>query len=268
MPLIEIDNATVWRGSTRVFDHFSLTVKRGEAVAVLGPNGSGKTTLLKLINRELYPVANGRSPVRILGDERWDVWDLRAHIGLISADLQAGFTPRSAVYDAIASGFFSSIGIDARLRDRIEVAQHERVEFVLQAVGLAALRDRAFGTLSTGQQRRCLLGRALVHDPHTLILDEPTSGLDMTAGFDFLARVGELIRCGRSILLVTHLLSEIPPEIERVVVLKNGKVAADGPKASVLTAALLSDVYETNLLMTEIDGHYFAWPAARTFRRP
>jgi iron complex transport system ATP-binding protein len=258
--LIEIKNATVWRGSTRVFHDFSLTIRQHERVAILGPNGAGKTTLLKLINRELYPVAGNDSTVRILGRERWNVWELREHIGLVSQDLQNQFMPNSTVLDAIVSGFFSTIGVHLQLRDLIEAEQLEKAESVMAMLGLESLREREFSTLSTGQQRRCLLGRALVHDPDTLILDEPTSGLDMTASFDYLARIRELARRGCSLLLVTHHLNEIPPEIQRVVILKNGSVAADGPKASVLRGDLLSEVYGVGLSIMERDGHYLAYP--------
>jgi len=261
-PLIEIHNATIWRGSTRVFRNFSLTIRQHERVAVLGPNGSGKTTLLKTIYRELYPVVRDGSWVRILGRERWNVWDLREHIGVVSQDLQSGFMPNSTVLEAIVSGFFSSIGVHRHLRDQIDGAQLKRAEAVMRKLGLEAFADREYQTLSTGQQRRCLLGRALVHDPHTLILDEPTSGLDMTASFDFMRRIRELARRGRSLVLVTHHLNDIPPEVDRIIVLKNGVIVADGPKALVLTEALLSDVYEADLRLSEIDGHYLAWPGA------
>ena len=114
--------------------------------------------------------------------------------------------------------------------------------------------------MSTGQQRRCLLGRALVHRPDTLILDEPTAGLDFAASFDYLARIRALARDGRNILIVTHHLNEIPPEVDRVVVLDRGAIAADGAKASVLTPELLSRVYRTRIAVTEIDGYYLAYP--------
>jgi iron complex transport system ATP-binding protein len=262
-PLIEIHNATVWRGSTRVFHRFSLTIQQHERVAILGPNGAGKTTLLKTIDRELYPVVGDDSWIKILGQARWNVWDLRKHIGLVSHDLQSEFMPNATVLDAIVSGFFSSIGVHWQLRDQIEPAQLERAKAVMQTLGLEALREREFRTLSTGQQRRCLLGRALVHDPHTLILDEPTAGLDMSASFEFLAGVRELAKQGCSLVLVTHHLSDIPPEIERVIVLNKGAIAADGPKASVLTGNLLSDVYGTDVRVTEVEGHYFAFSGAR-----
>lgn len=262
VPLIEIHNATIWRGATRVFSNFSLVIRQHERVAVLGPNGSGKTTLLKTINRELYPVAGKNSWIRILGRERWNVWELRKDIGLVFDDLESGFMPNSTVLDAIVSGFFSSIGVHPQLREQITPAQLKRAEELSHMLGLGELANREYRTLSTGQKRRCLLGRALVHDPHTLILDEPTSGLDMTASFDLLARLRELARRGRNLVLVTHHLSDIPPEIERVIVLKNGTVAADGPKASVLTEDVLSDAYETRLQLVEIEGHYFAYAAA------
>ena len=261
-PLIEIQNATVWRGTTRVFEHFSLTIEQGERVAILGPNGAGKTTLLKLINRDLYPVASADSRVTILGSERWNIWELREHIGLVSPDLQSDFLPQSTVLDTIVSGFFSSIGVHFQLRDQVLPRQLEKAGAVMQELGLESLRDRPFETLSTGQQRRCLLGRALVHDPDTLVLDEPTSGLDMTASFDYLARIRVLARRGCSLVLVTHHLDEIPPEIERVVVLKNGEVVADGPKSGILTGELLSEVYETGIGVSVVDGHYLAYPGS------
>ena len=259
-PLIEIANATVWRGTTKVFDRFSLTIEQHERVAILGPNGSGKTTLLKLINRELYPVASDDSYVRILGRDRWNVWELREHIGLVSQDLQSGFMPNATVFDAIVSGFFSSIGVHYQLRDQIEPWQMEKATEVLCSLGLDELREREFKTLSTGQQRRCLLGRALVHDPDTLILDEPTSGMDMSASFDYLTRIRELARHGRNLLLVTHHLNEIPPEIERVIVLKNGAVLADGPKTEVLNGEVMSRAFDAEIRVVEQDGHYLAYP--------
>ena len=259
-PLIEISNATVWRGTTRVFHQFSLLIGQHERVAIIGPNGAGKSTLLKLISRELYPVAADDCRVSILGRERWNVWDLRKHIGLVSQDLQSGFMPNATVLETIVSGFFSSIGVHYQLQKDIGPGHIEKASAVLEMLGLQALRDREFKTLSTGQQRRCLLGRALVHDPDTLIFDEPTAGLDMSASFDYLALMRELADKGRSLVLVTHHLNEIPPEINRVIVLKDGTVVADGGKEDVLTSELMSEVYEANIRITQQEGHFLAYP--------
>jgi iron complex transport system ATP-binding protein len=257
--LIDIHKATIWRGSTRVFHQLTLRIEQHERVAILGPNGSGKTTLLKTINRELYPVAEPGSWIRILGRTHWNVWDLREHIGLVSPDLQAGFHPEVTVFDAIVSGYFSSIGVDRGQYAQLVPAQRARARAVLEMLHLAPLQDRAYSTLSTGQQRRCLLGRALVHEPDTLVLDEPTSGLDLTASFEFMDRVRERLQRGSSLLLVTHHLNEIPPEVDRVIVLGEGQVVADGAKQAVLTRGLLSEVYGVNVRVAEVDGHYLVY---------
>jgi len=130
----------------------------------------------------------------------------------------------------------------------------------MQELGVESLRDTPLKAMSTGQQRRCLLARALVHRPDTLILDEPTAGLDFAASFDYLERLRQLARDGRNILIVTHHLNEIPPEVDRVILLRAGVVAADGPKKAVLTSDVLSKVYETRIRVAEIDGYYLAYP--------
>jgi iron complex transport system ATP-binding protein len=114
--------------------------------------------------------------------------------------------------------------------------------------------------MSTGQQRRCILARALVHRPRTLILDEPTTGLDFAASFDCLGRVRQLAAAGHDIVIVTHHLNEIPPEVDRVILLQDGNVAADGPRGEVLTGERLSDVYGVRVRVALIDDYYLAYP--------
>lgn len=259
-PLIQIRNATIWRGSTRVFEALNLTIEQHERVAILGPNGSGKTTLLKTINRELYPVVEEKSSVRILGREHWNVWELRKHIGIVSHDLHQRYTPTTTAIEVVVSGFHSSIGVHGTLAQRVSNEQVERARETLNILGIDALAKTPLKSMSTGQQRRCLLGRALVHEPQTLILDEPTEGLDFAASFDYLRRIRDLSASGHNIVLVTHHLNEIPPEVERVIVLKNGTIVADGPKTDVLTGEFLSSVYDTAIRISELDGYYLAYP--------
>lgn len=258
--LIEICDATIWRGSTCVFEGLNLDIEQHERVAILGPNGSGKTTLLKTINRELYPVVKQGSYVRILGQERWNVWQLRKQIGVVSNDLHQRYDQTSSALDVVVSGFYSSIGVHGILADRITANERAAATATLSELGLEYLRDTPLERMSSGQQRRCLLARALVHDPTTLILDEPTSGLDFAASFDYLARIRALARDGRNIVIVTHHLNEIPPEVDRVILLQAGKVAADGSKSEVLRGEILSYVYETSIRVAEVDGYFLAYP--------
>jgi iron complex transport system ATP-binding protein len=216
--------------------------------------------LLKAVNRELYPVARPDSVFRILGRDRWNVWELREHIGVVSQDLQQRYTPSTTALEVVVSGFHSSIGVHGILADRVTGEQVESARATLADLGVGALADTPLRSMSTGQQRRCILARALVHRPHTLILDEPTAGLDFAASFDYLQRVRKLSATGHNIIMVTHHLNEIPPEIDRVVLLQEGRIAADGHKRDVLTDDRLSDVYGVRIRVTEIDGFYLAYP--------
>ena len=256
--IIEIRNATVYRGDTKVFESFNLDIERGQSTAILGPNGSGKTTLLKLLSCELYPVVAKDSYVRVLGRERWDVWELRNHFGIISSDLQSEYLGYVPGRDVILSGYYSSIG--TYRHQKFNPEQYLQANKVLQELGIEELKDKTFATMSTGQQRRCLLGRALVNSPENLVLDEPTSGLDLKATFQYLETVRRLIRQGRTVVLVTHHVHEIPPEIKRVVLLDQGKVVTSGAKVEVLNDAALSDLFDTPIHLVDANGYYQVLP--------
>ena len=260
--LIDIRNATVYRGKTRVFDALNLQIRQHEPAAILGPNGAGKTTLLKVINRELYPARRDDSWVRILGRETWNVWELRSHIGVVSHDLQMRYRAATVGLDVVLSGYLSSVGIHGLLGSRISAAQRTHAAEIMAELGIDEFAGTPLKNMSTGQQRRCLLARALVHDPDTLILDEPTAGLDLAASFDYLARIRRLAADGRNIVVVTHQLNDIPPEIDRVILIRDGRVVFDGPKAQALTAKNLGRTYGTEIGVTQVDGYYFAYPPA------
>jgi len=258
--LIEFRNATIWRGSTRVFANLNLVIPQHQPVAILGPNGSGKSTLLKTINCELYPVVKPGSWVRILGRDRWNVWELRKKIGTVSQDLHNRYTPTTTALEVAVSGFVASVGVHGVLADQVNAQQIRRARQTLQSLGMVDFLSTELRSMSTGQQRRCLLARALVHEPATLILDEPTAGLDLAASFDYLRRISQLAESGHNIVMATHHLGEIPPEVGRVILLKDGTVVADGSKAETLTDQWLSKIYETPVRVSVADGYYLASP--------
>jgi iron complex transport system ATP-binding protein len=259
--LIELRNITAYRGDTLVFDDFSLVLERGRNTVILGPNGAGKTTLLKLLTREIYPVYRPQSRLRILGQEEWNVWELRAHLGLVSHDLQRDYVGYACGRDVVLSGFYSSVGTWGH--QQFSAAQQARAARVLDDLDIAHLQTKLFAQMSTGEQRRCLLGRALVNDPHSLILDEPTSGLDLHACFHYLDGIRDLMQRGKTVVLVTHHIHEIPPEIADVVLLRAGRVVARGAKQALLTSANLSDLYGVPIELVQANGWYQALPAGR-----
>jgi iron complex transport system ATP-binding protein len=195
-----------------------------------------------------------------MGKDRTNVWQLRQHIGIVSHDLQQRYTMTTTALEVVLSGFFSSIGVHGTLASRIRETHVRAARASLAELGIEALADTALGSMSTGQQRRCLLARALVHQPDTLILDEPTAGLDFKASFEYLERLRQLAREGRNVIVVTHHLNEIPPEVDRIVLLCEGRIVADGSKRDVLTSAILSDVYDTRVRVAEVDGYFLAYP--------
>ncbi|KIY39088.1 molybdenum ABC transporter ATP-binding protein [Pseudomonas sp. 10-1B] len=257
--MIEFHNVTAYQQHTRVLDGFSLNIGAGEKVAILGPNGAGKSTLLKLISRELYPVERAGSHLKLFGDETVNLWQLRSRIGFVSQDLQEDYTPYTQALDVVVSGFFGAIGAHDHMQPSDEQVQQARK--LLQVVEMLGHERTMFQRLSTGQKRRLLLARALVHGPQALILDEPANGLDMGASLGMLKLLRNFCGQGHAMIITTHHIDEIIPEIERVVLLDQGRIVADGPKSEVLDSASLSELYQTELRITEQNGWYRCWHA-------
>lgn len=255
-PLLEFRNLTVYRDDRLVLDRFSLSIRSGENVAILGPNGSGKSTLLKLVTREVFPVVAPDASLSVLGRDRWLLFELREHLGIVTNDLMASCTREITGGELVLSAFFGSVGlwphhaVTARMRDRAAAA--------LDLMEAAHLSDRVVSQLSSGEARRLLIARALAHGPEALVLDEPTNSLDLRACHDLTTSLRRLAGQGTSIILVTHHLPDIIPEIDRVVALKDGRVFRDGPAAEVLTPEVLSEVFD---LPVDVRRHGAAYVA-------
>ena len=226
-------------------------------MAILGPNGSGKSTLIKTITRECYPLLEPGSSLRILGQSNWNIFELRSHIGLVSNDLMAQCARDITGRELVLSGFFGSIGIwpNHHVTPEMEKIAGRTMEWL----ETSHLRNRWLDELSSGEARRLLIARALIHNPETLLLDEPTTSLDLTALREVRTYLRKLAQNGTGLVLVTHHLDDIVPEIDRVVLLKNGQVYGDGPKVEMLRAEPLSAIFHTAVEVVERDGFFHAW---------
>ena len=241
-PLLELEHVSVQRGAKLALDDVSLTIQAGEHVAILGPNGSGKSSLLKLINRELYPLLRPATRLRIAGRERWNVFELRRWLGVVSNELLAASVRPVTGLDLAVSGFFASIGITPS-QHTVTPDMEARAVRALDRIEASHLAGREMTEMSSGEQRRVLIARALVHEPRALLLDEPGNSLDLRALYDLCESLSRLAREGTGIILVTHHLPEIIPEIDRVVYLKDGRIDADGPRTELLRPARLSKLF-------------------------
>jgi len=245
LPILDCRHATVWRGDIAALRDFSLTLRHGQSVAILGPNGAGKSTLLKLLAGEVRPAADPRTHCRLFGEEYWSIEDLRHRIGVIMPEEVSRFHPQEVARDAVLSSLRGAYG---RTREmRFNRREKSLADEAMRAAGVLALAARFFGTLSSGERRRFLIARALVHQPAVLVLDEPSTALDFAAAIQLTATLRGLAAAGRTLVLVTHHPGEIPPEIQRVVLLRQGAIFADGRKRAVLSAGNLSRLFGTPL---------------------
>jgi len=256
-PLLALENVTVMRGEHPALQDITLRVEAREHVCILGPNGCGKSTLIKTITRECYPLANEGASISILGRERWNVFELRSLLGIVSPDLLASCTTDATGRDVVLSGFFSSTRIFPHHAPSADLL--EKSEAALARLGIAHLAARPVAQMSSGEAKRTLIARALVHEPQTLLFDEPSNALDIGAQMQLRDTMGTLAQSGLGILLVTHHVSEIIPEIERVVMLREGRIVADGPKQEMLTSQRLSSLFRADIQIARRDGYYSAF---------
>ncbi len=255
IPLIDFQNVSVKRGDGLVLDGVTLTIAQGEHVAILGPNGSGKSTLVKVISRDLYPLLKPEPwSLRILGSENWDLFDLRNQLGLVSNDWMQMCTRDFSSSEIVLSGFFGSVGVWPHHQVTPEMERTARE--VMDLLEISHLAGRPTDELSSGEARRILIARALVHNPRALVFDEPSTSLDLHATRELRGILRKLAGRGISIVMVTHHLPDIIPEMRRVVLIRGGRVYCDGPKERVLEAGNLSALFGTPVEVLKRGGYY------------
>ncbi|MDE1162190.1 MAG: ATP-binding cassette domain-containing protein [Acidobacteriaceae bacterium] len=277
--IVDLQHVFVARGASVILNDVSVRIESGEHVVILGPNGCGKSTLLKTITCELYPLTlsedsaermlGTRTPpktsVEIMGRPRWDLTELKRRMGIVSAELPGKQTLTTTGFDAILTGFFSSSTLWPNLTVTDEMRQ--KAEEILTLVGAEKLREKFVGEMSAGQQRRVMIGRAIAGnrgvgnsgDPKMLLLDEPTNALDLAAQQDLRDLLRELASQGTAILLITHHVADIIPEMQRVVMMREGRIVADASKAELLTEAKLTELFGRQIQMSEREGYFNAW---------
>jgi iron complex transport system ATP-binding protein len=254
---VEFEHVSVARGETIVLHDLSLRIASGEHVAILGPNGSGKSTLIKTLTCECYPIVQPGMRLRIFGRERWEVFALRKLLGVVEPQMPGKRTLHASGGDAVLSGFFASSTIWPEME--VSAAMRRRAHASLAQMEAQHLAAKPVGEMSAGEVRRILIARALVHAPKMLLLDEPSNALDLAAQDELRRILRTLAQQGTGILLITHHLADILPEIDRIVMLRGGRIVADGPKRDLLTAARLEELFGVPVTIAQRDGFYNVW---------
>jgi iron complex transport system ATP-binding protein len=259
---LELENVNVARGDRIVLHDVHLTIRAGEHVAILGPNGCGKSTLIFTMTCQIYPMVQPGMRVRIFGRERWDLTQLRKHFGIVAAGLTGTELPgeRTAVttgLDAVIAGFFSASTLWPNLHVTEEM--RERAVEALERMEALHLAQQLVGEMSAGEKRRILIARALVHRPRQLLLDEPSNALDLAAQRELRESLRRLAAEGTGLVLVTHHLGDILPEIERIILMRGGRIAGDGPREEMLTAPKLSELFDTPVRIGRDEEWLHSW---------
>lgn len=244
----------VARGEAVVLHDINLSIRTGEHVAILGPNGCGKSTLIKTITCECYPIVAPGTSIHLLGRDRWDVSQLRRHLGVVEANLPGERTPVTRGLDAVIAGFFSASTLWPNLQATPEM--RTRAHAALELMQATHLETKFVGQMSAGEQRRILIARALVHEPEMLLLDEPANALDIAAQRELRESLRSVARQGTGMIMVTHHLADILPEIDRVIAMRDGRIVADGSKNDLIDAAKLAALFGTDVHLTQKDGYY------------
>ena len=259
---VEVRDLEVIRGETAILRDVNCTIPAGACTVILGPNGCGKTTFTRCLTGQMF-ITSGT--VRVLGETfgESDLRALRRRIGIVNPTVDAGGAHLSgAVVDAdltahqaVLTGFFGTVG----LYDKPTAAQHEHADHLLEQVGLSGRRGLRFALLSTGEQRRCLIARALVHTPELLILDEPTAGLDLAGREHVLATIDLIMSrpVAPTLLLITHYVEEIPPRASQVLLMRDGRITASGLPKDVITPERLSQTFGCKVFVKRIHGRYW-----------
>ncbi len=240
-----------------VLKNINLTIKEGEHWLILGANGSGKTTLLKLMSNDLYPNTNCAFKKEIFGQEKWNISELKNYLGLVTNDLQNEFiynARNSTAYDIIISSFYSSLG---KMQHHIYTKEQiQKTNDILKELNLIELKNKKSYEMSTGELRKCLIARALIHKPKALLLDEPSSGLDIKAQHQFVLLLKQLSK-KLSIIIITHHLEEIFEEITNVALIHNNEIYKQGKKDLLMTSSNISKVFDLELNIKKVNHRYF-----------
>ncbi len=255
-------NLSVIRHGQAILDNVSCTIPAGKCTAILGPNGCGKTTFTRAITGMTF-ISEGSATVLGQTIGQTDVRSLRKRIGMVNPTVDVGGVHSGGsvvdadltAHEAILTGFFGSVGLyEKPTKEQIDHADH-----LLKQVGLLNKRDLRYGLLSTGQQRRVMIARALVHLPELLILDEPTAGLDIRGREQVLATVEMLLARpdAPTVLLITHHVEEISPRTVQVMLMREGRFVHVGPPKQVITPETLSKTFDCKVFVKRIHGRWW-----------
>lgn len=258
MNIIDFENINIgYDYRYLVLKELTLKIKEDEHWVILGANGSGKSTLLKLFSNDLYPNTHYKFKKKIFDQEKWDIFELKKKLGIVTNEIQNEFIYNARLanaFEIVRSGFYSSLGKHDHHFYTNE--ENKKTEEIFSFLNIDKLKEKKSSEMSTGEIRKCLIARALVHEPKALLLDEPTTGLDIKAQRDFLILLKKLTS-SMSIIIITHHIEEIIEEITHVALIAENRIYLQGKKEKIITNENISKVFNLDISLEEKNKKYF-----------
>jgi iron complex transport system ATP-binding protein len=258
MNIIDFENVNIgYDYRYLVLKEINLKIKEGEHWVILGANGSGKSTLLKLLSNDLYPNTHYKFKKKIFDQEKWDIFELKKQLGIVSNEIQNEFVYNArfdTAYEIVRSGFYASLG--KKNHHIYSNEENEKTDEIFDFLNISKLKEKKSSQMSTGELRKCLIARALIHKPKALLLDEPTTGLDIKAQRNFLKLIRKLTS-SMSIIIITHHIEEIIEEISHVALIAENRIYEQGEKEDIITSENISKVFDLDIELDKKDGKYF-----------
>ena len=255
----EAENINCLKGNYKVVKNLNLRLKYSENVMILGPNGSGKSSLIELINRNIYPIVGKEVIFKLFNKELINLWELRKRISTVNNEIKERINPDLKVFDFILSGLYGKYCLISNK----SISDISRVERFIKEINLVSLSQKKINYLSDGEKQIVLIARALINNPKILILDEPVANLDYKSKFFVIDRINELSKLSTNILCITHDISMITNIFDRIIMLKDREIIADGSQLEIIKSENINKLFDTNI---EVIGHKGNWSIVRKFK--
>ena len=244
---LEAKNIYAFKNGHEVVKNLSLKLKKEEMILILGPNGSGKSSIVDLINRNIYPIQNKDSYLKILGKELIDIWELRKKISTVNNDIKLRINPELRVLDVIISGLYGKYCYEENKSNNDFIVANDLIE----KLSIENIRERKFGYLSDGEKQITIIARAIINNPEILILDEPVINLDLRSKYFLINKIKALSKLNISILCITHDITIITKDYNRVIFLKNKKIILDGKPSENMKSEYISNLFDVDIEIIE-----------------
>ena len=244
---LDAKNTTAYKKDYEVIKNLSIKLFDNERIIILGPNGAGKSAIVDLINRNIYPIVKKDSYFRIFNDELIDIWKVRKYISTVNNEIKLRINKHLKVRDILLSGLYGKFCKinNPKIEDLIKVKE------LIEKMLLNDIADKKFGYLSDGEKQISIIARAVINNPKVLILDEPSVNIDLKSRIFLIKKIQDLSQLGISILCITHDISIITKDYNRVIFLKDREIIRDGKPSELMTNKNINQLFDIDIKLIE-----------------